>query len=311
MKMSSKSLTVLASPKSFTGHFAAIQEQALKSWTRLGASVEVVLYGDGQGIREAAERYGAAHVPDIACSASGAPLYTAIVEHARQHARYDLQIYLNADLLLPPDLLSQIAPVASAKYLISGQRIDLAEGVVWDLDADWQTQLSTLVGYGKAQLHGPSGMDYFIFPRGLWQELRPLVIGRGGYDNALLAFCLRRRIPVVDATAVIPAVHQWHGYTHVKGGEKEAHRGHEALRNYGDHDVLHSPPNIADADWVLTGGGLRRGNCRGDRLRFLETRLRYQCGFKLPSYLVRAAWRLIHGVRHRSEPAHKAVAEVV
>ena len=265
----------------------------MESWQRVHSSVEVILYGDGQGVAEAAARHGAAHVPKVACSGAGAPLFNAIAEHAREHARHDRQIYLNADIILPPDLLAQIEPVKFPKCLISGQRIDLAEGVNWQVGGDWRAQLDELKRAGKAQPHLKTGMDYFIFPSGLWDRLEELTIGRGGYDNALLAFCLRSRIPVVDATCAVTVLHQWHGYSHIPGGLQEAHRGQEARQNCARHDVTHSPPDIADADWVLVDGGLRPGNCRGDYLRFVEVWLRYRHKLKRLSYFVRGVWRLL------------------
>jgi len=295
----SEALTVLASPKPFLGEFARIQERALESWRRIHPSVELILYGNCPGVKEAAARHGASHVPTIGSSASGAPLFDAIARHAKEQARHERHIYLNADILLPPDLLARIALVPAVRCLISGERIDLAQDVQWDPSLNWQMQFDHLSRSGRAQPHGKTGMDYFIFPRGLWDGLQELIVGRGGYDNALLAFCLRRQIPVVDATPAVAILHQWHGFSHVPGGRAEVRQGQEAQLNRARHDLACAPPDIADADWVLGCDGLRAGDCRGDRLRALVVRLRYRYSLKLLSLCVHVLWKSSHSTAAR------------
>jgi hypothetical protein len=135
-------------------------------------------------------------------------------------------------------------------------------------------------------------MDYFIFPRGLWRGIPSLSIGRAGYDSALLSYCLRRNIPVIDATYVVPALHQYHDYRHVLGAEAEVMSGMDAKNNKRLHGVAHSPPNIADASWRIVHGTLVRNRSRGDWLRYYENFLRYRKGWTVLSYAVRAVWRV-------------------
>ena len=294
-------ISILASPKSFSPAFASIQDRAIESWNRLHAEVEVILYGKDEGVGDAASRYGCHHVSDIPCSKSGVPLFNAIADHANRHARFNLQMYLNADIILPPDLLLRIAPVQCQRFVITGERIDLEKEVEWNTSEPWEARLKCLMEMGLACAHGPTGMDYFIFPRGLWDTLKPLPVGRGGYDGALLAHCLRHRIPLVDATRVLPILHQWHEYSQLPGGLMEVHHGVEAQAIRRDHDIWHSPPSVADADWVLLPGGLKSGNCRGDRLRYLEVHLRYRLRWKRLSYGLRALWRVRAKLLH-SQP---------
>lgn len=285
-------ISILSSPKRFTGLVGENQDHALRSWRRLHPEAEVVLYGNSPGVAEASARHDARHVPDIECSKSGVPLFNAIADHARLHARHNLQMYLNADILLPPETLVSIAPVLESRFLIVGQRIDLEEGWRYDLAVpDWAAELRRLDNLGKAKLHPVSGIDYFIFPRGLWTGLQPLIIGRAGYDSALVAFCLRRRIPVVDATHDLRVLHQDHGYSDVPGHKREVHHGTDARFNLTSHDIVHSGPNTADADLQLQGGCLLPIKCRSNHLRALEVTLRYRLRQKYLSYLVRVVSR--------------------
>ena len=285
-------ISLLTSLKPFRGHAVRLQENALANWRRLGPEVEIILYGDGEGIADRAERFGARHIPDIRGNAKGIPDFVAIAEHAAMHARFDRQMYINGDILLPPDLIRQVECVLLKEYLVVGQRIDLAKEAQFDpLAKDWCAAIRRCYELGHAELHNPSGQDYFIFPRGLWKGLAPLIIGRGAYDNALLAYCLRRRIPLVDATWSLNVVHQWHDYSHVKG-KAETFAGKDALENARLHDIERSKPDIEDADWRLISGRMVRVAGSLNPFRRAEVALRYRRGLKLASYGLRAITRL-------------------
>ena len=287
-------ITLLSSLKPFRGDVARLQENALRNWRRLGKDVEIILYGDGEGVAEHARRYAARHVPVIDCSAKGIPRFDAIVAHAATEAKYDLQLYLNGDILIPPDTINHLGRVTFKQFLVVGQRIDLGQRAEFDPVTDrWSKQIADCFAQGEAQLHGPFGSDYFVFPRGFWHGLPPLVIGRGAYDNALLAFCLRKGAPLIDATRALPIVHQWHDYSHVPGAFNEAHHGPDAVANRRLHDIVHGAPSLMDADWQMCSSTLAATDFRGQRLRRWEVLLRYRWDCKLPSYLLRAACRAV------------------
>jgi hypothetical protein len=285
-------ISILASFKPFRGDAIRIQENALKNWRRLGSDVEIHIYGNGEGIAERARDYGARHVPDIACSDKGIPDFSAIAAHAARDARFDLQIYVNGDILLPPDLVHVARHVSFQRFLLVGQRIDLSKDADFNPVApDWMDEMRRAARAGCAHLQGPDYQDYFVFPRGLWDGLAPLTIGRGGYDNALVAHCLRRRIPIIDATKSLHIVHQWHDYSHVTGFS-EAYLGPDAAANKRLHDIEHSAPDIEDADWRLKGGVVQPSAGSSNPFRRLEVLLRYRWGLKTPSYVCRAITRL-------------------
>ena len=292
-------ISFLTSPKAFTGHFARIQRKAIQSWLNVHPAAEVLLYGNAAGAAEiAAELSRVVHVPVIPTSARGVPLFDAITAHAQDNARHEMQAYVNCDILFPPDFLTRIAPVRLERFLVVGQRLNLTAGVDFDLaTGDWLASVQALYRENRMALYPASGMDYFVFPRGLWRDLAPLIIGRGGYDGALVAYCLRRSIPVIDATLDLPVLHQYHDYSHLTGGFEEAHSGREAMQNYQVHDVLRSTPNTMDADYRLKRGTVELWKCRGDALRTFELRLRYKHGLKILSLGVRLLWRLRRAAR--------------
>lgn len=219
-------ITFLASPKAFVGLAATQQMAAIRSWLAVGAGIEVILYGDSLGTAEVCRALGIRHVPDIEATERGIPYFGAIAGHAAEHARYDVQVYLNCDILLTPHILLASEHISLSAFLMIGQRIDLSEGVEVNAnDPGLSSQLKMLADAHRISLHTPGGSDYFAFRRGMWKDLPPVVIGRGGYDNALIAYCLQRRIPVVDATLAVPALHQFHDYGHAAGGVGEVFGG--------------------------------------------------------------------------------------
>lgn len=291
-------ITFLSSPKAFSGVSFKNQINAIQSWLHIDPSVEVILYGDSPGCKEVSKNLGIKHIANISCSPSGVPYFNAIADHAQKHALYDIQVYLNCDILLTEAILNAISIVSFPKYLLVGQRIDLAETVDVNFRKDgWPIYVESLIRQGDSVLHAPSGIDYFIFTRGLWEGIKPLVIGRAGYDSALVAFCLRQGIPVIDGTYVIPAIHQHHAYNHIDGRLKEVTSGIDAINNKRLHGVEHSAPNIADANWLIYNGKIFHNNTRGDYLRHFESFLRYKKNMIYLSYVVRAIWRLLSGLK--------------
>lgn len=291
-------ITFLSSPKTFSGNLYKNQLNAIQSWLNVHPNAEVILYGDSPGCKEVCAMLGIRHVDKIECSPSGVPYFDAIVGHAQKYALYDIQVYLNCDILLTQDILDAIKMVNFSRFLIIGQRIDLGEKTnVYFQKDNWHLYTVTLIQNGYAKLHVPSGMDYFIFTRGLWVGMKPLVIGRAGYDSALVSFCLKHSIPIIDATYMIPALHQYHDYSHLDDKEKEVMSGVDAKNNQKVHEVEHSSPNIIDATWQIYNGQLIRNNSRGDYLRHFECFLRYKKKLIFPSYVIRAIWRVLTGLR--------------
>src|SRR5215831_6653764 len=93
-------ISVVAVPKPFVGHTATIQASALGSWARLPIAEEIIVFGNEEGVRDAAERAGAIHCADVKCDSTGTPLIDDIFRRAAALARTDWLCYVNADIIL-------------------------------------------------------------------------------------------------------------------------------------------------------------------------------------------------------------------
>lgn len=249
-------LTIFTVPKPFQGdHINIIQRNAIKSWTLLEPRPEIILMGEEEGTEEVCKEFGLRHIPMVERNQYGTPLVNSIFSGAAKAGSYPIMCYVNADIVLLGDFISAIKMVKFPLFLLSGRRWDLdIEGII-DFDVDWERKLYENIEK-KGRRHGCSGIDYFIFPRGLSHNLPAFAVGRPGWDNWLIYHIRSLRIPVIDATKVISVIHQTHDYSHCLKGERD--KGPEARRNFKLAGGFSGMCTLYDADWVLTTEGLKR-----------------------------------------------------
>ena len=86
--------------------------------------VEVFLIGDEPGIAEVAAEFNLPHFTEVARNDWGTPLVNSIFDLARQNCRSGMLCYVNADILLMPDVVESARRVAaqSEHFLIIGRR---------------------------------------------------------------------------------------------------------------------------------------------------------------------------------------------
>jgi len=167
--------------------------------------------------------------------------------------------YVNADIILLSDFLTAIKKVMDLKrhFLMVGHRWDLDVKDLLLFEKGWEEQLRHILKE-KGVLHPWTGIDYFVFPRGLWNDhILPFALGRTSWDNWLIYEARRLGAWVIDSTAMVTAIHQNHPYPQVKGGAKEAWESDEAKKN----QKLASPHgfyDLRDSTHALTPRGLKR-----------------------------------------------------
>ena len=252
-------LTLFSTPKAFSGHNDVIQRNALKSWTLLGQEIEIILLGDDPGTAEAANEFGVRHIGGIACNEFGTPLVDSIFSHAQQAALYPLIGYVNADIILMDDFLAAVKRVTQEKpeSLIVGRRWNLDVAEPLDFSPSWQERLRQRVNE-CGQLFVATGIDYFVFNRGLFGDIPPFAIGRTAWDNWLLYRARASKAALVDATDAAMVVHQNHDYNHHKQGADGVWHGPEAQRNLELAGGPRHTFSINDRTHQLTANGLKR-----------------------------------------------------
>lgn len=253
-------ITLFTLPKPFHGHIGMIQRNAIRSWTRLHPDVEILLFGNEEGTAELAAELGLKHFPEVGLNEYGTPLISSYFKVAEDAARHPLMCYVNADIILFPDLIEAVSRVNLDRFVMGGRRTDL--DVVEPIDftkPDWAENLRE-DAKTKGKLLGFSAIDYFIYPRGFYVDLVPLTLGRWYWDNWLVYHARRIGGALIDASEVVTIVHQNHDYRHIPGVQDRG-QGHiqGSIEAFGNRRLVKSiMMTLEDANWKLTPEGLSR-----------------------------------------------------
>ncbi len=225
-------ITIFAVPKPFTDpHINLIQRNALKSWKAIGPSCEIILLGKEYGIAEVAEECGLQYYPDLQYSKHNTPYLDSAFELAKNKSKNVILAFVNADIILFNNFHSIIEKIRLKSFLMIGQRIDCDIKEPLDFESPMNSQyLDKIARTGI--LHDEFGIDYFVFTKDLFPRIPPFLIGRAGYDNWLVYYARKNKIPVIDATKAITAIHQTHHYFHYQNGKTGAYSGDEARENF-------------------------------------------------------------------------------
>lgn len=227
-------ITFFTTGKPFRGHDGIIQRNALKSWTLLHPDVEVILFGDEEGAAEVCAELGLRHEPEVERYQSKLPYVNSMFARAQQIARHEFLCYSNCDIVLFKDFVQAFERGLAwkKKFLMVAQRWDVdvkelidfaAEG--WDRDLRQRT-----ITTGLLQI--PDFMDFFVFPRGLYDQVPPLIVGYAYWDHWIVWKALSMGSAVLDASPAVLPVHQNHSYTTTPERSKGSRTDSLALRNF-------------------------------------------------------------------------------
>jgi hypothetical protein len=252
-------ITLFTTPKPLEGEFRRLQENAVGSWRALGPEAEILILGDEPGAAELAAREGVRHLAEVTRNEFGTPRVDDLFRRAEATATQPILCYINADIILGSDFLPAVRMAAGVRgrFLMVGRRwnLDVEEQIDFS-DPAWESKIRDQVR-ARGRLEDPSGIDYFIYRRGLWSNIPPFAVGRTMWDNWLIYNARTRGAAVIDATDVLEVIHQNHGYGHHPKGYTGVWKGPEAERNMQLAGGLEHYFTIEDATHRLTRRGLR------------------------------------------------------
>lgn len=253
-------ITFFTTPKPFLGHIGIIQRNAIESWKRVHPEAEVILFGDEEGAAEAARELGIRHIPEVKRNAHGTKYLSPIFDGAQDLAHHRCVCYINCDIILLSDFRPAVERVLAlgGRFMMAGQRWDTDVTEPVDFYAtDWEARVRHMAIEANHQ-RPPQWIDYFAFSRGLYyKNIPPFVIGRPGWDNWLVWHARHSGARLVDATAVIQAVHQNHDYGYHPDGAAGVWQGEEAQQNYALLEGGRCFATMENATHRLTPEGLR------------------------------------------------------
>jgi hypothetical protein len=248
-------LTLFTHPKPFLGTSATLQRNALRTWTALPGTVDVLVFGDEEGVQETAVELGCRALGPVASAENGAPRVDDLFSRAQAAASGPHVCFVNGDILLPPSLTAALDGVWA--QLPTAVCLGRCRNLLVERELPGWTEELEQEARTRSTPRPPGGIDYLAFARGTFEAMPPFALGRAGVDNWLVWDARRRGLPVVDLSEVVLAVHQDHEYGHLAGGRIAAYEGPDAQRNLalagGELHLF----NIDDATHRLTAAGLR------------------------------------------------------
>lgn len=207
-------LTLFTVPKAFKGNIGIIQRNAIKSWTLLEPRPEIVLCGNEEGVRMLAKEFNLGLVPEIKRNEFGTPLVNDIFYKVSMMTKNDTLAYVNSDIVLMDDFMKTVKQISRLRrrFLTIGRRQDVDIRKPLNFEQGWDYSLRE---YAKinGRIYPDQGADYFVFRRGMFQDMPPFAIGRFFWDCWLLYKARSANIPLIDASKMITAIHQRHGYS--------------------------------------------------------------------------------------------------
>ncbi|MDB4669023.1 hypothetical protein OAF50_03775 [bacterium] len=245
-------ITIFTIPKPFKGHIKTIQRNAIKSWIALKPKCEVILFGNEDGVLEAANEFKVKCISKIEKNHLNTPLLSSAFKMAKAEASNNILVYVNSDMIFFQDLLQTIQSIKINKYFGCGRRVDLDINFEINLENKKWVQNILQDSRINGKLHGYSGIDYFIF-KNHYIDLPKFTVGRLGWDNWVLYQVRSSKVPIIDCTKSIYTIHQNHNYHHIKNKRKNNYNV-EAKANYqligGKNKML----TIREADLICING---------------------------------------------------------
>ena len=280
-------IAIFTLPKPFVDpHISLIHSNAIRSWKALCSDVEVIFMGDDEGVEMAARELGTMHYDSVGKNDQGTPLLSDAFRAASELSEADVFIYCNCDVILLKDLLSSLEFVLASEkvdsFVAFGRRIDL--DVTNEIDfANPQAVAKLLDDVKKnGKLAPVVCKEYFAFTRDQFRSIPDFAVGRGNWDNWMLAHAKSIGLPVIDFTELVKAVHQSHDYSHMQTSRLNVYvSGQEAKQNQklaGGRNVIGG----STGTWSLTSEGLSKDRMSWinkkfwmDLPRFLQMVLRF------------------------------------
>ena len=227
-------VTIFTTCKTFKGEAALVQNNALQTWQALG--IPIILCGTEEGVAEAAVDIGATHIPDIEYSDSGMPYLRSIFSRAEETANTPYLAYVNSDIILTADLLDTIQKVLKNRnpkdpLLLTFRRRNIPISQSFrELEGGWQAYISRQdKAFGSWDQS--NAIDLFLFNKGLFDTIIPLVIGHMQWDNWLMWKAADRGADIVDGSLEAALFHPIHGYASDGTGLLLRSQGEQAVKN--------------------------------------------------------------------------------
>lgn len=179
-------LSIITTPRAFTGGYGALQENAMRSWLELPATLDIVFLDPDTVLKP---RLGVNKiVRGFERNKMGYTTMRSLFRTGEKNCLYDHIAFINSDIILIPDFISSLKVAisllgANAEFLLTAGRYPI-EPLSFKVGGEaWQSYKQQLTRKGSFFID--SGQDVFVFTRGLWDKVNIPPFGLGGawWDN--------------------------------------------------------------------------------------------------------------------------------
>jgi hypothetical protein len=213
-------ITFVTTFKPFKPPFDVIQLNALNSWLRFCPPCEVVFVGPDEVVEDAVKHLQYIKIiHNIKRSSSGAPFLNDLIRQGEKVADNDLICLINKDIIIVDDILKvlkSLYKIFNTNFLLVFRSYDMDINKLLKYGNDLINYIRNhiLSQYEKLN-RKPLCIDLFVFGKGLFDKIPPLVIGRFIWARWLIYKALSYGLPVIDATEVLTVIYQLHNYDHI------------------------------------------------------------------------------------------------
>lgn len=196
----------------------SVNNKTLYNWKALPNVNLVVFVSEGDNhVKEYSRKAGWDVLP-VSLEATGAPVLPTMFQDVKKKYSSKFYAFANGDILFTKKLTDTLEKLIcqlengsienNNGVLIVGRRINVPADKLSDKSAvDWRRLEEFANQYGK--LFQSDAEDYFItdskFP---WSTFLPVVVGRRGFDNYVVAYSRHINVTVIDASESIQCIHQ-------------------------------------------------------------------------------------------------------
>lgn len=189
----------------------SLNNRTLHNWRSL-TGVNVIVFSNCSKVKQISEEAGWTVLP-VTREAADCPVLPNMFLEAQQKFKSNFYGYANGDLLFSNGLMNTLQKIFckfrnDKRLLIVGKRTNVFASLLKEINSRSGMEVEDYaIKYGKR--FQPDALDYFItnqlFP---WDDFLPLVVGRRGYDNWVLAFARYNNFTVIDASDSVTCLHQ-------------------------------------------------------------------------------------------------------
>jgi hypothetical protein len=245
-------ISLITTLKPFKGLARIHQINSLQSWAKFIEGAEIIVVGESEGFETILSefKFNIKWVKEVKTSYSGAPYLDDMIKKGLENARYDFVCIINADTILLSDFvhsISKLINIYDDNFLLTSRSFPLNINTIIDFD---QPEVEACLKYKarKRYIHRDITSlptDFYFFHREFLSNAKipPFIYGRGVFVRWYIYHAHCKRIPIIDATPVITAIHQTHSFDYIK-----------------DHDVQEELQKVQDPYKALMKGKEFRWN---------------------------------------------------